>query len=139
MVKRKRIAFHRVTDGTVEYFCNKDCKTFVPEEQFTQTNIKARLRICRKCAKARRKPKTDRLEKVRACLVNFLRNHGVKDAIDIITSERVKDICQIHKVDPYQMEHMRIYPPNDADLNDLSNYHVVVFDKYKNKLGEKLG
>ena len=132
----KRLLFKRVTnDDFVEYFCNKKCKKFLPEECFTPGNIKMRNRMCKKCMKEIReeKYKPDNIDRWRMCLLNYLYNYNVQDASKLSSRERVMQILKEHNIHVETTSALRIYPPNNGDLDDLKNYHVVVFDNYKKR------
>lgn len=133
----KRLLFKRVINDTmVEYFCNKTCKQFRPAEEFTPSSIKKRTRICRACMKSLHQQKNgvpDQIERLRLCLANFLRKYKYKDVNQLATRERVIQVLETHKIDTSKVKHVRIYPPNDRDLANVSKYNVIVFDAYEER------
>lgn len=135
MPKRKGMLFKRtINDSITEYYCNKRCKRFVPEASFTPSNIRMRKRVCRGCTRLERKPqKFNKIERLRLGLVQFLRNHGRKDASLFVTHELVIKVLESNSINKEKVrdyKHIRLYPPNNGDLNALEQYHVVIFDKY---------
>ena len=123
-----------INDSITEYYCIKRCKGFVPEGSFTPSNIRMRKRVCRDCTRSCRKPQQfSKIERLRLSLVQFLRNHGFTDAPVLVTHKLVYKVLEANGINTEKAEdhkHIRIYPPNNGNLDAFEQYHVVIFDKY---------
>lgn len=75
----------------------------------------------------------DKIDRWRSCFLSYLYNYKVQEVSKIGSRERVEQILKAHKIDIETTKNLRIYPPNDCDFDDLSKYHVVILDQYKER------